>query len=94
MSETVRLMRSVAATEDMKIECLDVKTAFLYGDVSDDQYIYIRRPAGLTDVDMPAAIKLRKCLYGLPHAPATFRKHSNITVRSIGFTSTVSCRWR
>ena len=33
MSETVRLMLSVAATEDMEIQSLDVKTAFLYGDV-------------------------------------------------------------
>ena len=33
MSETVRLMLSIAATEDMEIGCLDVKKAFLYGDV-------------------------------------------------------------
>ena len=90
MSETVRLLLAVAATEDMEIGCLDVKTAFLYGDVPDDQYIYMRRPAGLTDADMPAIVRLRKCLYGLPHAPATFRKHSDDTLRSLGFTPTVS----
>ena len=90
MSETVRLLLSVAATDDMEIGCLDVKTAFLYGDVPDDQYIYMRRPAGLTDADMPAVVRLRKCLYGLPHAPATFRKHSDVTLRSFGFTPTVS----
>ena len=90
MSETVRLMLAVAATEDMEIGCLDVKTAFLYGDVPEDQYIYMRRPAGLTDIDMPAVVRLRKCLYGLPHAPATFRRHSDATIRSLGFTPTVS----
>ena len=90
MSETVRLLLSVAATEDMEIGCLDVKTAFLYGEVPEDQYIYMRRPAGLTDVDMPAVVRLRKCLYGLPHAPATFRRHSDDTLRSLGFTPTVS----
>ena len=90
MSETVRLLLSVAATEDMEIGCLDVKTAFLYGDVPDDQYIYMRRPAGLTDADMPAVVRLRKCLYGLPHAPATFRKHSDVTLRGLGFSPTVS----
>ena len=90
MSETVRLLLSVAATEDMEIGCLDVKTAFLYGDVPDDQYIYMRRPAGLTDTDMPSVVRLRKCLYGLPHAPATFRTHSDTTLRSLGFTPTVS----
>ena len=50
----------------------------------------MRRPAGLTDADMPAVIRLRKCLYGLPHAPATFRKHSDAVLRSLNFTPTVS----
>ena len=53
-------------------------------------YIYVRRPAGLTDADMPAVIRLRKCLYGLPHAPATFRKHSDAALRSLGYTPTIS----
>ena len=51
---------------------------------------YMRRPAGLTDTEMPALIRLRKCLYGLPHAPATFRKHSDAALRSLGFIPTVS----
>ena len=59
MSETVRLLLSVAATEDMGIQSLDVKTACIYGDVPEDQYIYMRIPAGLTDTDMPAIIRLR-----------------------------------
>ena len=42
MSETVRLMLSVAATENVEIQSLDVKTAFLYGDVPEGQYIYMR----------------------------------------------------
>ena len=70
MSETVRLVLSVAATEDMEIQSLDVKTAILCVDVPEAQYIYMRRPAGLTDADMPAVIRLRKCLYCLHHAPA------------------------
>ena len=90
MSETVRLMLSIAACEDMEIGCLDVKTAFLYGSIPDDQYIYMRRPAGLADSYMPAVIRLRKCLYGLPHAPATFRAHSDEVLRSRGYTPTVS----
>ena len=90
MSETVRLMLSVAAVEDMEIGCLDVKTAFLYGVIPITQHIYMRRPAGLTDTDMPAVIRLQKCIYGLPHAPATFRNHSDTTLRSLGLTPTVS----
>ena len=29
-------------------------------------------------------------MYGLPHAPATFREHSDRNIRSFGFTPTVS----
>ena len=90
MSKTVRLMPAVAATKDMEIGCLDVKSAFLNGDVPNDQYIYMRRPAGLTDVDMSAVIRLTTCSYGLPHALTTFRKHSDTTLRSLGLTPTVS----
>ena len=36
MSETVRLILSVAASDDIELGCLDVKTTFLYGDVPDD----------------------------------------------------------
>ena len=50
----------------------------------------MRRPAGLTDADMPAMIRLRKCLYGLPHASATFRKHSDAALRSLNVTPAVS----
>ena len=48
MSETVSLMLTIAATENMEIGCLVVKTAFLHGDIPDDQYIYMRRPAGFS----------------------------------------------
>ena len=37
-----------------------------------------------------SVIRLRKCLYGLPHAPATFRKHSDAALRSLGYTPTIS----
>ena len=39
---------------------------------------------------MPAVIRLQKCIYGLPHVPATFRAHSDASLRSFGFTPTVS----
>ena len=56
MSESVRPMLSMATIEDMELGCLDVETAFLYEDVPEDQYIDMRRPAGLTDSDMPAVV--------------------------------------
>ena len=92
MSETERLMLSVAATEGMEIQILYVKTVFLYGEVPEAQYIYMRRPAGLADADKPSVIRLRKCLYGLPHAPATFCKHSDAALRSLALSPTCLIR--
>ena len=86
MSESVCLILPVAATEDMEVVRLDVRTAFLYGLIPLVQFMYMLRPAGLTDANMPAVIRLRKCIYGLPHAPVTFREHSDASLRSFGFT--------
>ena len=73
ISDAVRLMLSVAVTENIEIQSLDVKTAFLY--VSENQCICMRRPAGLTDVDMPAVMLLRKCSFGLPRSETIVRLH-------------------
>ena len=69
---------------------MDVKTAFFYDLIRLTQFIHVRRPVGLTDADRPAVIRLRKCIFGLPHAPATFRAHSDATLRSYGFTPKIS----
>ena len=42
--ETVRLLLSIAALEDWNIEVLDVKMAFLFGEL--DEEIYIEQPEG------------------------------------------------
>lgn len=86
--ESVRLILSIAAAEDMFIYCVDVKTAFLYPPLKPDEIIYMRRPKGLTDADMPAIVRLKKCVYGLPQASAYFRAHSDATLRAFGAVPT------
>ena len=73
MSESVRLLLAIAAAEDLELQSADVNSAFLYGEIPETQFIYMRRPSGLTDTDMPSIIRLRKSLYGLPMASAKFR---------------------
>ena len=90
MSESVRLLLAVAAAEDLELQSADVSSAFLYGEITDDQYIYMKRPAGLTDEDMPPIVRLRKSLYGLPMASAKFRAHSDATLIKMGFKPTIS----
>jgi len=74
----------------MILESVDVKTAFLYPELKPDEIIYMRRPAGLTDADMPEVVQLTHCIYGLPSASAYFREHSDKTLKSIGFKPTIS----
>ena len=40
--ETVRLLLTVAALENLDIQSVDIKTAYLYGDL--DEEIYIKQP--------------------------------------------------
>ena len=52
-SETVKICMAIAATEDMEMELVDVRSAFLYSPLKDDEVIYMRRPSGLNDSHMP-----------------------------------------
>ena len=81
-SESVRMMSAIAAIEDWEMESVDVKTAFLNAPLKPGEIIYMRRPAGLTDEHMPAIVRLKKCIYGMPQASAYFHEHSDKVLRS------------
>jgi hypothetical protein len=81
---------SIVAELDYEMCCVDVETAFLHSDLPSDKSIYMRRPVGLTDTDMPEIVELKKCIYGLPHASQLFRKHSDNTLRALHFLPTIS----
>ena len=89
-SETVRLLFSILAETDYEFQSADVRTAFLYGEVPANQDIYMSRPTGLTDTDMPPVFRLRKCLNGLPMASAMFKEHCNKVLLDMGFHATIS----
>ncbi|CAM8915541.1 unnamed protein product [Rhodiola kirilowii] len=61
---------------------MDVKNAFLYGDL--DKEIFMEQPTGFEDKEHPTYVcKLRKALYGLKQAPrAWYGKIAKILVRS------------
>jgi hypothetical protein len=89
-TESIKIILAVAAELDMYLESVDVKTAFLYAPLKQDEVIYMRRPAGLTDADMPEIVQLTHCIYGLPSASAYFRSHSDEVLKKIGFRPTIS----
>ncbi|KAM0017627.1 putative RNA-directed DNA polymerase [Helianthus debilis subsp. tardiflorus] len=66
--ETIRVVISVAAQQGWNLHQLDVKTAFLNGDLTEE--IYVSQPEGFERVGSEDKVyRLKKALYGLKQAP-------------------------
>ncbi|KAK1437640.1 hypothetical protein QVD17_03434 [Tagetes erecta] len=66
--ETIRIILAVAAQMGWEIHQLDVKSAFLNGDLTED--IYVSQPEGFVVKEKEDMVyKLNKALYGLKQAP-------------------------
>jgi hypothetical protein len=71
--ETVRLLLALSALEDWEIEALDVKTAFLYGNL--DEELYMEQPEGFVVKGQERKVyRLKKALYGLKQAAIQWLK--------------------
>jgi hypothetical protein len=66
--ETVRLMISLTAQKRWKIFQMDVKSAFLNGNL--EEVVYVEQPAGfVVKGEEEKVCRLKKSLYGLKQAP-------------------------
>ncbi|GJW13424.1 retrovirus-related pol polyprotein from transposon TNT 1-94 [Tanacetum coccineum] len=66
--EAIRIFIANAANKNMTIYQMDVKTAFLNGELR--EVVYVSQPKGFIDQDNPTHVyRLKKALYGLKQAP-------------------------
>jgi len=72
--ESIRMLLTMAATENFDIMQFDVKTAFLYGTLKED--IWIQLPEGPWSEE-ERVVKLRKSLYGLKQSPHCWNERFN-----------------
>ena len=62
--ESVRVLLALAAEEGWSVHHIDVKSAFLNGDLKEE--VYVRQPPGFAIVREEGKVyRLRKALYGL-----------------------------
>ncbi|GKA71556.1 retrovirus-related pol polyprotein from transposon TNT 1-94 [Tanacetum coccineum] len=66
--EAIRIFIANAASKNMIIYQMDVKTTFLNGELKEE--VYVSQPEGFVDPDHPTHVyRLKKALYGLKQAP-------------------------
>ena len=79
---SIRLVLSLAASQHWLAYQMDVKSAFLHGDLQEE--IYMEQPPGFVQ-DSSLVCRLCRSLYGLKQAPrACYKKMDNFLL-SIGF---------
>lgn len=82
--ETVRLLLALAAKNELQVHHLDVKTAFLNGEISED--VYVTQPEGFEKKGKENMVyKLLKALYVLRQAPRAWYAKLNFCLDSLGF---------
>ena len=70
---SIRVVLGLTASLDLELEQLDVKTAFLHGDLNEE--IYMSQPEGFEVKGKEHMVfKLKKSLYGLKQAPRQWYK--------------------
>ena len=85
--DAVRILLAVAVSQGWVTLHLDIKGAFLYARLGNEEEIWVRLPAipGSTDRSSKV-VKLRKSLYGLRKSPKLWYGHLAATLRQLGFT--------
>ncbi|KAG8498115.1 hypothetical protein CXB51_006865 [Gossypium anomalum] len=81
---SIRALLGIMAIHDLELEQLDVKTAFLHGELEED--IYMQQPEGFTVLEKEDYVcLLKKSLYGLKQSPRQWYKRFDSFMTSHDF---------
>ena len=84
MLKTIRILLSIAAALDYEIWQMDVKTAFLNGNL--DERIYMQQPEGFIENGQEGKVyELQRSIYGLKQASRSWNIRFDETVKTFGF---------
>jgi hypothetical protein len=82
--ESVRLRFALAAQEGWRVHHMDVKSAFLNGDLKVE--VYVHQPSGFAIPGKEGKVlRLCKALYGLRQAPRAWNAKLDSTLKGMGF---------
>ncbi|CAH9132817.1 unnamed protein product [Cuscuta epithymum] len=83
--EAIRIFLAYAAYNDIKVYQMDVKSAFLNGELEEE--VYVEQPPGFVIPTQSSCVyKLRKALYGLKQAPRAWYDTLSLFLVNHGFT--------
>jgi len=84
--EAVRILLAVAALEGWEIHGMDVKSAFLHGDLEEEIYMELPElPASFPPFPHSKVARLKKSLYGLRQAARVWSKKIHEALLELGF---------
>jgi hypothetical protein len=85
----LKILLALAATKDFKLRHLDVRTAYLNGDL--EETIYMKQPRGFMDTNHPNHVwRLKKSLYGLRQAGRQWNEKLVEALLRLGFRKLVN----
>jgi hypothetical protein len=81
---SIIFLLSIAASFDLEVEQMDVKTTFLHGDLEEE--IYMKQPEGFVVKGKKELVcKLKKSLYGLKQSPRMWYQKFDTYILGLGF---------